>query len=154
MQAPWWSLLITLLIASCAHDLSDHPSVPPAGVNLAPIPHAPNESPATQNTSIRKNDLLRILAEGPGAILRRLRLSPHREKSRFIGYRIGAVPQNVPFLVHGPQVGDVLLRVNGMRVLMPKDLVVLWKHLRESAQIEVDLLRGQKAVRWTIPVVE
>jgi len=149
-----WSLLTTLIVSSCAHDLSGHPSVAPDGVDLASIPHPTSSDPSTGDPSISREALLRILAEGPGAILRQLRLTPHRNKDQFIGYRLGAVPPELSAAAKKPQVGDILLRVNGMRVLMPSDLMVLWKHLQEATRIEMELSREQAPYRWSLSVID
>jgi type II secretory pathway component PulC len=98
----------------------------------------------------------RALAAGPGWLLGQVPLEPVRGKDRqFLGFRVVSVFADDPrALAYGVLPGDLLVRIQGQRIVTPGDLMTVFQRLRGAAEIIVELQRGREPLTLRWPVVD
>ncbi len=95
----------------------------------------------------------RVLAGGPQKFIASLRLAPHMNGKRFVGFRIDGFAADSPLVNGGAvQPGDVVLRVNREPVERPDQFMRAWEVVGGADRLEVELLRGTQRYlyRWTL----
>ena len=143
-------VLVLVLTGGCTtsttHTTVATPSPPPS----APVPvPAPVPSPPT---SISRASLTLVLAQGPGALLARVRVHALVDHARFAGWRIDAVP--AAWATCGLLAGDVLLRVNSRRVERPEDLHAIWTALGTAPALLLEVARAGGVVTLLFPITD
>lgn len=87
--------------------------------------------------------LKKVLEQGPQKFIASLRLAPHMNGKRFVGFRIDGFAPDSPLVNGGAvQPGDVVLRVNREPVERPDQFMRAWEVVGGADTLEVELLRG------------
>lgn len=117
---------------------------------------SPRRKRRSSPRGIWRKDIDRILDAGPGALLARVPLQPIFGKGRqFSGFSIVSVFENRPeALRYGAQPGDVVVSINGQRILTPADLLEVFRLLRNATRLEIDLLRSSRPVKIRVPILD
>jgi hypothetical protein len=103
---------------------------------------------------IARKALEAYLAYGPGRLLKKLEIRRHpaeREKP-FLGWKVMWIEDDC--LAYALEAGDIIMTINGTRILRPADLWEVWKGLKGVERLEIGLRRGGKTVRLDYEVVE
>ncbi len=111
----------------------------------------------TQNApAIPRAVLDRVLAAGPGWMLSKVQLEPVRGNDhKFIGFRIVSVFDGSPVAGRfDVRPGDLLLRVQGQRIVTPGDLLTVYQRAKGASEIAVDVQRGGQPLNLRWPVVD
>lgn len=147
---------VALLGSACASSpmrrpdepLIEAPAVAPTPVPVA-APVLPPEPPAG---TIRRDELLRVLAASPGAFLAHVDVEPVVVGAAFRGWRLRSFFAGDPRLGAALRPGDVVLRVNDRSVERPEQFMEVWQAAAARADLTVDLLRDQRPTRlaWRI----
>ena len=149
------SLLITLLLGALSA-CAGHPLEPLDKVADAPTPIsiAPEQrgNALQARPVIPRAHLNQVLAEGPGRLLQRVQLIPYRENKRFVGFQITTLFPNEGWSVPGVQIGDVISRVNGLRVDRPEQFMHLFESLATAQQVDLELVRNGAPIRVVFPI--
>ena len=122
---------------------------------MAPLPRVvlkPNPSRAqttngiTQPTaSFTRGEVQAVLSRGPGALLQSVRVQPFLKNNKFLGFQILWVNSEHPrFQAPYLQVGDTILRVNGVRIRRPEDYLTAFHSLKTAEAVEFDIWRGEE----------
>lgn len=97
--------------------------------------------------TIPRRALQRVLEQGPGRLLARVRMEPaRREGGEFIGWRLVEVFPDDRTLQAATvlRAGDLLVRVNGHSIARPEQLMSVWESLGSSAEIVFHIVRGDQ----------
>jgi hypothetical protein len=159
-------LLPLLTLLSCAgapvHEAPQPPGTSPA-IDAPPPEHhgrssgartAPLEDPNAP-LFVPRAALDRVLAAGPGRLLQQVPIEPvFAPGHKFAGFRILSVFGDDPRVLRfGVLPGDVLLAVNGHRIVTPGDLMTAFQKLHGADQLEVSVLRSTTARTFRFPVL-
>jgi type II secretory pathway component PulC len=103
---------------------------------------------------LRRADLARALAAGPGAFLGSVSVRAAREGGHFVGWEVLALDPS--YAAAGVRVGDVVRRVNGLPLERPDDLTALFRALGapDVEALELDVRRGGADEVVRVPVLE
>ncbi len=98
----------------------------------------------------------RVVAAGPGALLAVVPLAPVLDaKRRFRGFRIVRIHDNSPeILAYGVHPGDMVVSVNGIRIVRPDHMLALFKRIGNATELDLRLTRAGRAVRVRVPIVD
>lgn len=84
----------------------------------------------------------RFLNYGPYIVFGVVSLLPARNNGQLLGYLIDDVYEGGEYiLASGLQRGDIVRTVNGISVLNPDDIMVLWEQLEEAETLDIVYLR-------------
>ncbi|HKE14088.1 MAG TPA: hypothetical protein VKB80_04475 [Kofleriaceae bacterium] len=106
-------------------------------------------APSAHGGKIARVDLNRVLDAGPGAFLARAEVKARVVKGQFNGWQVVRSPYAQIDLVPG----DVVMAVNGRTLEHPVDLEKLWRDLRATNTIAVDVDRGGQRIALRFAVV-
>jgi general secretion pathway protein C len=98
-----------------------------------------------------------LLASGLGSFLARIRVTPVLSRGgRFVGFRLDNARDLDAWRASGVdiRVGDVIVRVNGIRVERPEQALWAFERLRIASAIEIDLLRDGTTTTVRSPIVD
>ena len=120
-------------------------SIAPQSAHLA-------DSPTPEAFSSLLN---RILRGGPGLLLSLVPLKPVLGTNRrFQGFEIVRVHDNSPrILRYGVRPGDRLLKINGIAIVRPDDMMKLFSRLENASELVVEVRRDGQRRRVAIPIV-
>jgi type II secretion system protein C len=98
-----------------------------------------DESPVVIKDVTRK-ELNAVLAKGPANILAMVQTASHKTGGRFAGFEI------VSFRLNGSEVlglrkGDILTRVNGLKIETPDQYFEVFERLKKADSIKFDIIR-------------
>ena len=168
MKGPWLAALV--LIAGCAPVVDprspfdeDDPRAlsedqpPPTPADPPPratpdddaAPRGPIAIPGTgaRTGTIERGTLKLILDAGPATFLQWFEIEPVTRDGVFVGWRLVQVlPGGRSLTALDLLPGDVLVAVNGRKMVKPDDLGELWLELYAAPAIAVDLRRGAETV--------
>lgn len=104
---------------------------------------------------VPRASLDRVLAAGPGRLLQDVPIEPvFAAGHKFAGFRIVSLFRDDPRVLRfGILPGDVLLAVNGQRIVTPGDLMAAFDHMHRADQLEVSVLRAGTAKTFRFPVL-
>lgn len=102
---------------------------------------------------IKRRQLDRVLANGPGHFLRQLELEPVRAQGAFAGHRIVRVAPG-PLESVDAVPGDIILSVNDLPIGTPSDFQRLWENLRTAVVVRAWIQRGGERHELVFRVVE
>lgn len=124
----------------------DDPALAQATTNAPPGERAGGETSLpvkAKKGSVKREDLLAILDQGPAAFLAGVELAPYFREQRFAGWEIVKFWPNDPrFAAVDLQPGDVVTAVNGRELMKPQHFFAVWTALRDASEIVV---QGQRA---------
>ncbi len=119
----------------------------------APVRQEPAGPP-----TLKRADLDRVLAAGPGALLQHVPLKPAfsgGQRRRFQGFLIARIFDNSPEVLRfGPRPGDRLRSVNGLVVNTPDQLMAVFKQLQNATVVQVSVVRDGQRLDFSWPVVD
>jgi len=134
-----------LLVTGCTPPVSTH-----RAPEASPRKHRPKHSSALpvarvqppENT-LNRAELDRVLEEGIGRFLQRVRVAPARDQSgRFVGYQIQELFPGETRRITCPRPGDVLQTVNGTPITRPDELYGVWQTLRSIDRVDILVMRA------------
>lgn len=102
---------------------------------------------------IKRRQLDRVLANGPGYFLRQLEVEPVHTPPDFAGHRILRVAPG-PLSRVDAVPGDVILSVNDLPIGTPSDMRRLWENLRTAVVVRAWIQRGGERHELVFNVVE
>ncbi len=102
---------------------------------------------------IKRRQLDRVLANGPGYFLRQLEVEPVHTQGDFAGHRILRVAQG-PLRSVDAVPGDIILSVNDLPIGTPSDMQRLWENLRTAVVVRAWIQRGGQRHELVFNVVE
>lgn len=134
--------VLVLLLGAC--------SAPEERRPVAPIIIDEEEAPVF---SIDRADYEETIKSGLQPVMRWYIFTPaYDARSRFLGFRVARILNER--LQQGPlEVGDVLLRINGMPIEKPGQVEAVWRGLWSRRDLTLDFLRQGAPVSLKIPVV-
>lgn len=96
------------------------------------------------------------VAQGLGAFLSRVELTPVVNGQRFMGFRLEAAEDLAAWRASGAdlRVGDVVQRINGQVIERPEQALWAFEQLRIARGIEVVGVRGSAPFRVYSPIVD
>jgi type II secretory pathway component PulC len=97
-----------------------------------------------------------LLSRGLGTFLARIDVSPVLDGSRFVGFRLDRADDLAEWNASGADIhlGDVILRVNGIRIERPEQALWAFERLRIAPAIEVELVRNGSPRTIRSPIVD
>jgi type II secretory pathway component PulC len=128
-------------------DIAPRPSVASSGAR-------PASETAPQPLVVPRAQLDRVLQRGPGYLLADVPLEPVLDdKRQLLGWRIVTLWNDDPRVLRfGVRPGDVLVAAQGVRIVTPGDLLVVFDKLKRADAVEVEVQRGaqRRLFRWPI----
>ncbi len=119
---------------------------------------AASESTSSPRPSgpLTREEAERLVARGLGPFLARIVVSPVLAAGRFVGFRLDRAADLADWQAAGADIrlGDVILRVNGVRIERPEQGLWAFEQLRIVPAIDVELLRNGTPVRLRSPIVD
>jgi len=100
-----------------------------------------------------RSDLNAILAAGPAALLAHVLTEPVKNSGAFVGFKITRFTHGNPPIID-LRTGDVILLVNGKKVERPEDYFIIFEELKVAREINFLLLRENKEISLSYPVIE
>ncbi|MDX8412144.1 MAG: PDZ domain-containing protein, partial [Mariprofundaceae bacterium] len=101
----------------------------------------------TQGTPI-KQQVSRDMLEGElrdlGKLITQVRVAPHLENGKIVGFEISSIVPGSIFERIGLQNGDVIQSINGQSLTDPQQAMQMYQELRNASQLSVALLRKQQ----------
>jgi type II secretory pathway component PulC len=134
----------------------DDPEMAPAARSSAeqPVADAENGKPKTRWGSVDRARLLEVLDQGPAAFLAGVKIQPYFLDQRFAGWEIVSFwPRDSRFAAVDLQPGDVITKVNGRKIMKPKQLFDLWSKMREVSEIVVTGKRANEPFELRFQVI-
>lgn len=98
-----------------------------------------------------------LVARGLGVLLSRVDVSPVLDAGHhFVGFRLDRAEDLADWNAAGADVhlGDVIVRVNGIRIEHPEQALWAFERLRIARSIDVDLVRNGTPVTIRSPIVD
>jgi S1-C subfamily serine protease len=161
------SLFVPALALACAAQLACGASRAPTPVAVArPVvaarPAAPSPADATVVERARppgpltRAEVEPLLAAGLGPLLARVHVTPVLARGRFVGFRLDDALDLPAWRAAGADIrrGDVIVRVNGVRIERPEQALWAFERLRIATAIELDLLRDGAPTTVRSPILE
>ncbi len=145
---------------------STHDSVTSAGSETSPSSssRAPDEHVADARDSLvprtpgplTRAEVETALTRGLGVFLARVDVSPAMTNGRFVGFRLERADDIDDWHSAGAdiRIGDVILRVNGIRIERPEQALWAFERLRIARAIDVDLIRNGAPRTISTPIVD
>jgi type II secretory pathway component PulC len=138
------ALVLAALSCGCANTRAVAPAAQPAPASPASSGAQAASAPAARAPGpLTRAEVEALVAQGLGTFLARVEVSPVFARGRFVGFRLDSAEDLEAWRAAGAdvQVGDVILRVNGIRIERPEQALWAFERLRIAHAIEVDLLR-------------
>jgi type II secretory pathway component PulC len=118
-----------------------------------PKKHADSDDFQTASGKIQRDELLKVLAKGPGALLAMVETEPYRRNGRFVGFKIVRFASGAPGVIYLRR-GDVIKAVNGLPVASPDDYFRAFQELQVASELRFDILRDDAPLLLTYPIIE
>ena len=91
-----------------------------------------------------------VFLDDRDCLLAQPQLTPHRVEGRVVGFRHDSVPSRSVYAACGIRSGDVWTKLNGERLDSADQALRLYPSLRESQQLQIELLRGAQSLQVVI----
>ena len=148
-----------ILVCGCAsapaasRQTAGVPGASPAGESAASSPPPVAARPPGPPT---RAEIDATIARGLGVFLQSVRLEPVVRAGRFVGFELRAADDLPLWQASGVdvRVGDVIIRVNGMRIERPEQAMWAFEQLRIARELRLDVLRGNTSVVVQSPIVD
>ncbi len=125
----------------------------------APLPPASSSLNASLAAApgarhFRRSELNRVIEKGPGHILQFVRVAPSYKSRRFLGFKLNQVlSKDARFQAPNVSMGDIILRINKVRIQTPGDFHKAFLTLKDAKEIEFDILRDTNRFLVVYPVL-
>ncbi len=159
MKSPWLRLSM-LCLTACSGAQTENDDSP---VRVAKTRPAANASGAQEMEAeppplplvIPRKALDRVLARGPGDLLQHVPIEPAFDgKHKFVGFRLVEIYGNDPKILRfGVLPGDLLLAVNGQRIVTPGDLMAAFAVVKTADTLDIDVRRDGHLRSLHFPIV-
>ncbi len=156
----WTKTLCVIALSTACSSGRSHIDVSPAEVSFAEPLSAGAEAPVARPAEapigpLTRSLLRRTVAEGIGAFLAGVDLSPSLDRGRFVGFRIDRARSLRRWNASGVDLraGDVVTRVNGSPIERPEQAQAAFQALSDVSEIVVDVLRAGAPLTVRIAVV-
>lgn len=142
---------IGLLLCACGG--SSPPAAAPKPVETTQARTTPPGS--TKSAALRRADLQRVIAQGPGVFLQRISVEeyPVMRNGKFYGFKIAAL--------HGSswsgvdlKPGDVIMRVNDVTIERPEQALQVFRSLETAAELRVAYERNGQPREIRYPIAD
>ena len=103
--------------------------------------------------TLDRAEVVAFLDQGPAQMLSQVPVMPLLDGEDLLGYRLEAFfPGNPMFQDVDMQMGDVVVSVNGRRIVRPDDLFQVWEALRTAPYLQIDVIRDNtlRTLSWDI----
>ena len=156
-------LFVLVSIAGCASSTQGaagpqsatvaNPTVVAAVAAEAPVATVAVVAPSRPPGPLTRGEIEGLVRGGLGVLLGRVEVTPVMSAGRFVGFRLDAAQDLDAWHAAGADIrlGDVIVRVNGVRVERPEQAQWAFERLRIAQAIEVDVLRGGAPTRIRAP---
>lgn len=125
------------------------PKIAPAGVETAPAPEPPKPPPG----ALWRDDVDRTVDGGVGRFMQRLDVEASLDQGVFQGWRIVSLRGDGYWNGVDLHAGDVVLRVNGMRLETDMNAYDAMQSLKAADHVTVEYLRGGERRELTYRIV-
>lgn len=145
--------------ASGVDTITETPLLPPApqtaAIETAPSPEATGDDrhPDGGHPQIARGDLDAVLSRGPAGVLAMIQTEPVRDNGKFVGFRIAAFVPEAPSTID-LKIGDVLVAVNGQKIVVPDDYFRVFQELKVASELRFDVLRDGAPLQLVYLVVD
>ncbi|MEE2787979.1 MAG: hypothetical protein VX589_11620 [Myxococcota bacterium] len=113
-----------------------------------PTTTPPPAAAKTVQLTLSRAVLNEVLDQGPQRFIAALKLDPHMERGRFLGWRIGGFAATSRFAnTQHVFAGDVIVAVNDEPLERPEQFMRAWEVVRNASELKVTLIRQK--VKWT-----
>lgn len=132
---------------------------PVAPVAAAPTPEGTRDAgaaPARAQGPLTRAEAQALVARGLGSFLATVRVSPVFQAGRFQGFRLDDAENLPEWQRAGADLrrGDVLVRINGVRIERPEQALWAFERLRVLPAITVEFLRDGQPRTLETPILE
>jgi general secretion pathway protein C len=159
--------MASLSSAACTHPHRDEARVTASGSTAPPSAGDEQTANVTIDSSaappaqrppgpLTRAEVEALLARGLGTFLARIEVSPVLDGNRFVGFRLDRAEDLAEWNASGADIrlGDVILRVNGIRIERPEQALWAFERLRIAPAIEIDLVRNGTPRTIRSPIVD
>jgi type II secretory pathway component PulC len=154
-------LWVTSTLLACggarpARSASETQTASSSSPTVASASDTPPAATARRPGPLTRSEADALVAQGLGAWLARVRVAPVFQTGHFVGFRLEAARDLDAWHAAGAdvRVGDVIQRVNGIRMERPEQALWAFERLRIAQAIEVQLLRDGSTVTVRSPIVD
>lgn len=164
MRVPYVLTLLFPFVVGCGRVQASRTSMSAPNVSAVTNPSSGAEGerggrlggPVPRPRLLTRADVERLLADGLGSFLSRVDVSPVVVRGRFVGFRLDGARDLETWRAAGVdlRVGDVIVRVNGIRVERPEQALWAFERLRIVSAVEVQLLREGTLLTLRSPIVD
>lgn len=134
------------LAVGCGGQQAPAPQAAPA----TPAPRAAPAKPVVPPGHLAREDVERVLLQGPPWILRRVPVEEVIRAGAFIGWKILALPPDWNDIELKP--GDVVMQVNGATLERPEDLFAAYRNVASASEIKIAYEREGTARELVLPI--
>ncbi len=116
-------------------------------------PAAEQEGSESDRAVMSERQQERILEKGPAYLFQVVQLEPAKKDGQFRGYEVaGARPEVEEAMSSQIEVGDIVVRANGVAIERPDDYMEAWEAFAEEDEIRIELLRDgeRKSAHWVV----
>jgi general secretion pathway protein C len=152
--------LLLLLVNGCAGTRAAESArtvgAPPAAAPVSSGAQTSAESATRAPGPLTRAEVEALVAQGLGSLLARMQVSPVLAQGRFVGFRLDAAEDLEAWHAAGVDIrtGDVIVRVNGIRIERPEQALWAFERLRIAPAIEVGLLRDGAPLTVRSPILD
>ena len=153
----------TSLVACAGSSSARHDAPVFATTDLASSAPGGDDEPSSAPVATRppgpmtRAEIEALVARGLGVFLARVDVSPVLDSAHhFVGFRLERADDLAEWNAGGAdvQLGDVIVRVNGIRIEHPEQALWAFERLRIAHAIDVDLIRNGTALTVHSPIIE
>jgi type II secretory pathway component PulC len=102
---------------------------------------------------IPKAEFDKVIQEGPQKFISKLLLKPYFQNNRFIGFQLAKVFWKTDEMTeHIIRPGDVIVKVNGLKIEKPEEFMNAWEAVTGSTVLEFTILRDGQLKKITYDI--
>ncbi|MBR57292.1 MAG: hypothetical protein CMH54_04460 [Myxococcales bacterium] len=104
---------------------------------------------------LTRSEVQAIQRSGPGKLLQYVKVAPAFWSSRFLGFRLEKI-RSKDARTHPPNLmqGDVILRINKVRIKTPDDFFSAFQTLDKAQKIVFDIWRNEKRILVSYDIID
>ncbi len=146
----------------CYLDMFPDPNAPPP----SPSQNTKNEQPVaassqsgdnriqkiSEGEAIVERSLVNELLANPTSFVKSVRVRPHREGGKVVGYRLRQFQPNSPIAALGAQKGDIIKAVNGVDLTSMDKALGAYQSMRNVSDMTFSVIRGGKPMDLKVSI--